>query len=85
MKLPSKRSLIYGSAVALLGATVPFGGLAFAQAKPRMADDVFKNIKVLKGLDGRRVHGHHGSLFGRPERVLRGLPYRRGRLRSAVG
>ncbi len=50
MKLPSKRSLIYGSAVALLGATVPFGGLAFAQAKPRMADDVFKNIKVLKGL-----------------------------------
>jgi photosynthetic reaction center cytochrome c subunit len=50
MKLPSKRSLIYSSAVALLGATVPFGGLAFAQAKPQMADDVFKNIKVLKGL-----------------------------------
>jgi photosynthetic reaction center cytochrome c subunit len=50
MKLPSKRSLMYSSAVALLGATVPFGGLAFAQAKPQMADDVFKNIKVLKGL-----------------------------------
>src|ERR1700734_394029 len=50
MKLPSKRSLIYSSAVALLGATVPFGGAALAQAKPQMADDVFKNIKVLKGL-----------------------------------
>jgi photosynthetic reaction center cytochrome c subunit len=50
MKLPSKRLWMYSSAVALLGATVPFGGLAFAQAKPQMADDVFKNIKVLKGL-----------------------------------
>jgi outer membrane lipoprotein-sorting protein len=50
MKLPSRQSLIYRSAVALLGAAVPFGGLAFAQAKPQMADDVFKNIKVLKGL-----------------------------------
>jgi photosynthetic reaction center cytochrome c subunit len=50
MKLPSKRLLMYSGAVALLGATVPFGGVAFAQAKPQMADDVFKNIKVLKGL-----------------------------------
>ena len=50
MKLPSKRLMMYSSAVALLGATVPFGGAAFAQAKPRMADDVFKNIQVLKGL-----------------------------------
>ena len=50
MKLPSKRLVIYSSAVALLGAAVPFGGVAFAQAKPQMADDVFKNIKVLKGL-----------------------------------
>jgi len=50
MKLPSKRLVIYSSAVALLGAAVPFGGAAFAQAKPQMADDVFKNIKVLKGL-----------------------------------
>ena len=41
---------MYRSAVALLGAAVPFGGIAFAQAKPQMADDVFKNIKVLKGL-----------------------------------
>jgi outer membrane lipoprotein-sorting protein len=36
--------------VALLGAAVPFGGAAFAQARPQMADDVFKNIQVLKGL-----------------------------------
>ena len=50
MKLPSKRLVIYSSAVALLGAAAPFGGAAFAQAKPQMADDVFKNIKVLKGL-----------------------------------
>ena len=50
MKLPSKRLLMYSGAVALLGATVPFGGVAFAQTKPQMADDVFKNIKVLKGL-----------------------------------
>ncbi len=85
MKLPSKRLLMYSSAVALLGATVPFGGVAFAQAKPQMADDVFKNIKVLKGLDRRRVHGNHGPFFGRPERVLRRLPCRRRRLQSAVG
>src|SRR5580692_13119996 len=50
MKLPSKRLLMYRSAVALLGAVAPFGGAALAQAKPQMADDVFKNIKVLKGL-----------------------------------
>ena len=50
MKLPSKRLLMYSAAVALLGATVPFGGVALAQTKPQMADDVFKNIKVLKGL-----------------------------------
>jgi len=50
MKLPSKRFVMYSSAVALLGAAVPFGGVAFGQAKPQMADDVFKNIKVLKGL-----------------------------------
>src|SRR5277367_7137030 len=50
MKLPSKRLLMYSSAVALLGATAPFGGMAFAQAKPQMADDVFKNVQVLKGL-----------------------------------
>jgi hypothetical protein len=49
MKLPSKRFL-YRSAVALLSAAAPFGGVAFAQTKPQMADDVFKNIKVLKGL-----------------------------------
>jgi photosynthetic reaction center cytochrome c subunit len=50
MKLPSKRLMMYSGAVALLGAAVPFGGVAFAQAKPQMADDVFKNVKVLKGL-----------------------------------
>jgi len=50
MKLPSKRLVMCSSAVALLGAAVPFGGVAFAQAKPQMADDVFKNIQVLKGL-----------------------------------
>ncbi|HTC31781.1 MAG TPA: photosynthetic reaction center cytochrome c subunit family protein [Bryobacteraceae bacterium] len=48
MKLPSK-GLMFTGAIALLGA-VPFGGVAFAQAKPQMADDVFKNIQVLKGL-----------------------------------
>lgn len=50
MKLPSKRLFMYSGAMALLCATVPFGGMAFAQAKPQMADDVFKNIQVLKGL-----------------------------------
>jgi len=50
MKPPAKRLAIYCGAVALLGAAVPFGGGALAQAKPQMADDVFKNIKVLKGL-----------------------------------
>jgi photosynthetic reaction center cytochrome c subunit len=49
MKLPSKRSTLTG-AVAILGAALPFGGVAFAQAKQQMADDVFKNIQVLKGL-----------------------------------
>jgi len=47
MKLASKKLWIYSSAVTLLGVTGP---LAFAQAKPRMADDVFKNVQVLKGL-----------------------------------
>jgi photosynthetic reaction center cytochrome c subunit len=47
MKLSSKKLRMVGSAVALLGAAAPF---AFAQAKPQMADDVFKNIQVLKGL-----------------------------------
>ena len=50
MKPPAKRLAIYCGAVALLGAAVPFGGGALAQATPQMADDVFKNIKVLKGL-----------------------------------
>jgi photosynthetic reaction center cytochrome c subunit len=50
MKLPGKRLWMYSGAVALLGAVAPFGGLALAQAKPQMADDVFKNIQVLKGL-----------------------------------
>jgi hypothetical protein len=50
MKPPAKRLAIFSGAVALLGAAVPFGGVALAQAKPQMADDVFKNIKVLKGL-----------------------------------
>src|SRR5271166_4066894 len=42
--------LMFRGAVALLTAAVPFGGVALAQAKPQMADDVFKNIQVLKGL-----------------------------------
>jgi photosynthetic reaction center cytochrome c subunit len=50
MKPLAKRLAIYSGAVALLGAAVPFGGVALAQAKRQMADDVFKNIKVLKGL-----------------------------------
>ena len=50
MKLSSKKLLKYAGAAALLSVAAPFGGIAFAQAKPRMADDVFKNIQVLKGL-----------------------------------
>ena len=49
MKFSSKRWM-FTSAVVCLSAALPFGGVAFAQAKPQMADDVFKNIKVLKGL-----------------------------------
>jgi photosynthetic reaction center cytochrome c subunit len=39
-------------AVTWLGAPLPFGGVAFAQTNTgsQMADDVFKNIQVLKGL-----------------------------------
>jgi hypothetical protein len=46
----------FTGAVAWLGAALPFGGMVFAQSqtqappKPQMADDVFKNIQVLKGL-----------------------------------
>jgi photosynthetic reaction center cytochrome c subunit len=47
MKLSSRQWI---TTIACVGATLPFGGVAFAQAKPRMADDVFKNIQVLKGL-----------------------------------
>ncbi len=69
----------------MLGATVPFGGLAFAQAKPQMADDVFKNIKVLKGLTVDEFMGTMGLFSAASERMLRGLPCRRRRLQSAVG
>src|SRR5208283_6105440 len=46
----------FTGAVAWLGAALTFGGMVFAQSqtqappKPQMADDVFKNIQVLKGL-----------------------------------
>jgi photosynthetic reaction center cytochrome c subunit len=43
---------MFSGAVAWLGAALPFGGVAFAQTKAgsQMADDVFKNVQVLKGL-----------------------------------
>jgi photosynthetic reaction center cytochrome c subunit len=46
------RRLMFGGAVAWLGAALPFGSVAFAQtnAGSQMADDVFKNVQVLKGL-----------------------------------
>ncbi len=49
--LMTKR-LMFTGAVACLGAALPFGGVAYAQTKAgsQMADDVFKNIQVLKGL-----------------------------------
>jgi len=50
MKIPTKK-LVFSGAVAWLGAALPFGGVAVAQAqKSQMADDVFKNIQALKGL-----------------------------------
>jgi len=51
MKFRSQ-GLIFTGVVAWLGGAVPFGGMAFAQTVPKaqMADDVFKNIQVLKGL-----------------------------------
>jgi hypothetical protein len=48
--MKSPNHLVVTGAVACLGAVLPFGSAAFAQAKPQMADDVFKNIQVLKGL-----------------------------------
>jgi photosynthetic reaction center cytochrome c subunit len=49
--LMTKR-LMFTGAVACLSAALPFGGVAFAQAKAgsQMADDVFKNVQILKGL-----------------------------------
>jgi photosynthetic reaction center cytochrome c subunit len=55
MKLQPKRWM-FASAVAWVGAALPFGGVVFAQSqtqarpKQQMADDVFKNLQVLKGL-----------------------------------
>lgn len=51
LSMKAKRMMIQG-AVAWLGAALPFGGVAFAQTKAgsQMADDVFKNVQVLKGL-----------------------------------
>ena len=55
MKPPTKK-LIFTSAVACLGTVLPFGGVALGQAqtqtppKTQMADDVFKNIQVLKDI-----------------------------------
>jgi hypothetical protein len=46
------KRLMFRGAAAWLGAALPFGGVAFAQtnAGSQMADDVFKNVQVLKGL-----------------------------------
>jgi photosynthetic reaction center cytochrome c subunit len=46
------KRLMFTGAVACLGAALPFGGVAFAQTNTgsQMADDVFKNVQVLKGL-----------------------------------
>ena len=43
---------MFTGAVACLGAALPFGGVAFAQTNTgsQMADEVFKNVQVLKGL-----------------------------------
>jgi len=51
MKLPSKR-FMYTGAAACLGAVLPLAGVAMAQSQSgsQMADDVFKNVQVLKGL-----------------------------------
>jgi hypothetical protein len=54
--MKAKRRIFTGAvawgAVTWLGAALPFGGVAFAQTKAgsQMADDVFKNVQVLKGL-----------------------------------
>src|SRR5208282_5434291 len=56
MKLPSKKVLFTGAVAWLAAAAFPFGGITFAQSqtqappKTRMAEEVFKNIQVLKGL-----------------------------------
>jgi photosynthetic reaction center cytochrome c subunit len=46
------KRLMFTGAVACLGAALPFGGVAFAQTNTgsQMADEVFKNVQVLKGL-----------------------------------
>jgi photosynthetic reaction center cytochrome c subunit len=46
------KRLMFTGAVACIGAALPFGGVAFAQTKAgsQMADDIFKNVQVLKGL-----------------------------------
>jgi hypothetical protein len=51
LSMKAKRWMFSGAA-AWLGAVLPFGGVAFAQTKAgsQMADDVFKNVQVLKGL-----------------------------------
>src|ERR1035438_1234886 len=42
---------IYTGAVTWLGAALPFGGFAFAQApKQQVSEEAFKNIQVLKGI-----------------------------------
>src|SRR5277367_4375335 len=61
MKLPKRAWMVRG-ATAWLGAALPFAGVAFAQAKPQMADDVFKDIKVLKGLTVDEFMGTMGRL-----------------------
>jgi photosynthetic reaction center cytochrome c subunit len=50
MKVQSKRS-VFTAVVACLSGVLQFGNVAWAQApEPEMADKVFKNIQVLKGL-----------------------------------
>ena len=47
------------------------GGLLFAQA-PRMSEQAFKNIQVLKGIPVDEFMGTMGLFSRRPERLLLG-------------
>jgi len=80
MKTGSSRAILGATVVWLAGVTVPAGGQAVPAPKPLMAEDVFKNVQVLKGIPADEFMGTMSVVLGGSGRLLRDVSRRQGRL-----